>query len=250
MKTRGGGELANQFLAAFNIVDHQLSALVGGQYRQSFKQQVALASRRNMYVKRYAEDLLQYADLRNVIVHTRRANAVIAEPHEEVVAELEHISKLLSNPPVIADVMTLRPRTVCKESSVGEVLRLFRRYDISRCPIVSNDGVLGLVTAKCIVKWLEAAAEENSLEEAGAKVSVESSLLVTVEALLTYSSDNEYEIVGRGVSVGEVAEIFQRGIAGGSYTQAVLVTVSGERKSPLVGIVTPSDLPRLFEAEQ
>ena len=133
---------------------------------------------------------------------------------------------------------------------MGEVLRLFRRYDISRCPIVSGGGVLGLVTAKCIVKWLEAVAEENSLEEAGAKVSVESSLLVAVEALLTYSSDNEYEIVGRGVSVGEVAEIFQRGIAEGSYTQAVLVTVSGERQSPLVGIVTPSDLPRLFEAEQ
>lgn len=245
----GGGELANRFLAAFNTIDRELANIAEGDFRQTFRQQVYLAARRNSYVRKYAEDLFQYADLRNAIVHTRRANSVIAEPHEDVVLEIEKIARLIANPPLVADVMTLRPRSVGREASVGEVLQLFRKYNISRCPIVSSRGVEGLITAKCIVKWLESVAEESLTQTEGEKVSVESAFAMSVGGLLGYSNDNEYAIVGRRMSAAEVAEKFQQGMADGRYVQALLVTVDGSARTPLVGIITPSDLPRLFEAD-
>lgn len=245
----GGGELANRFLAAFNILDRELEAMADGEFRVTFKRQVYLASRKNAYVKKYAEDLLQYADLRNAIVHTRRANAVIAEPHEEVVLNIEHIARLISNPPIVADVMTLRPKSVERGASLGEVLQMFRKHNVSRCPIVSKGGVEGLITVKSIVKWLETVAEESLAQQSEEKVTVEAAMAVSVESLLGFSNDNEYEIVGRQMSVAEAVEIFQKGISAGRYVQALLVTTNGRRESPLVGIVTPSDLPRFVETE-
>lgn len=247
-RQRGGGDLANRFLAAFNTIDQELAELVGGEFKQTFKRQVAVASRRNLYVKKYAEDLLQYADLRNAIVHTRRANAVIAEPHEDVVLHIEQISKQLIHPPIVADVMTLQPKSVTRGASVGEVLQMFRKHNISRCPIVSNKGVEGLITAKCVVKWLEEVAEKSSTQQGGEKVSVEAAMSVSVGELLRYGNDNEYGIIRRTASVEEAIDQFQQGVPEGRYVQALLVTVDGTKGSPLVGIVTPSDLPRFFEA--
>lgn len=241
--------MANRFLAAFNIVDRELSDIADEEARVTFKRQVYLASRKNAYVKKYAEDLLQYADLRNAIVHTRKANAVIAEPHEEVVQTIELIARLIANPPIVADVMTLRPRSVERGASLGEVLKMFRERNVSRCPIVSREGVEGLITVKCIVKWLETVAEESLAQKSGEKVTVQAAMAVPVESLLGFSNDNEYEIVGRQMSVAEAVEIFQQGISAGRYVQALLVTVNGQRTSPLVGIVTPSDLPRFLEIE-
>lgn len=247
-KPRGGGDLANRFLAAFNAIDQELAELVDGEFKQTFKRQVLLASRRNLYVRKYAEDLLQYADLRNAIVHTRRADAVIAEPHEDVVLHIERISHQLRHFPIVADVMTLQPKSVTPGASVGEVLRMFRRHNVSRCPIVSNKGVEGLITAKCVVRWLEEVAEESVTQEGGGKISVEAAMSVSVGELLRYGSDNEYGVIRRTASVEEAIDQFQQGVAGGRYVQALLVTVDGGRTSPLVGIVTPSDLPRFFEA--
>lgn len=245
----GGGELANRFLAAFNTIDRQLSDISGDDGRLTFKRQVYLASRKNVYVKKYAEDLLQFADLRNAIVHTRKANTVIAEPHEEVVQTIERIMRLITDPPIVADVMTLRPRCVERSASLGHVLQMFRKYDVSRCPVVSNGEIHGLITVKCIVKWLESVAEESLSQHGGEKVSVEEAMAVAVESLLGFSSDNEYRIVGRQASVADAVELFQQGISAGRYVQALLVTVNGKSTSPLVGIVTPSDLPRCVESE-
>lgn len=241
--------MANRFLAAFNVIDRQLSAIAREESRVTFKRQVYLASRKNAYVKKYAEDLLQFADLRNAIVHTRKANAVIAEPHEEVVLTIERIARLVANPPIVADVMTPRPKSVGKDASLAEVLQIFRKYNVSRCPIVSGGGVEGLITVKCIVKWLEAVAEESLTQQSGEKVSVEAAMSVSVESLLGYSNDNDFLIVSRRMSVAEAVESFQMGLSAGRYVQALLVTVDGRRGSPLVGIVTPSDLPRFVESE-
>jgi CBS domain-containing protein len=55
----------------------------------------------------------------------------------------------------VRDVMTSAPRTVCPETSVGELITLFERHDVNAFPVVDEDGTLrGIVTKLDLLRVL------------------------------------------------------------------------------------------------
>lgn len=53
----------------------------------------------NSLVKRYSEDLLEFAELRNAIVHNKvELTHAIAEPHDSIVDKIETIQEELAHP--------------------------------------------------------------------------------------------------------------------------------------------------------
>ena len=96
---------AAAFLSAYNEIDAQLRALYNFWSGQSFTGIVRRCAEKNAVVRRYEDELAEYARLRNAIVHQSTDGRVVAVPCDEVTREMERIASLLTEPPRNRDAL-------------------------------------------------------------------------------------------------------------------------------------------------
>lgn len=150
----GGKRNSEIFLEVFTEIERSLKEICKDEYTTNFAELLRKARGLNQVVNYYASDLKEFSQARNAIVHTRRQNFIIAEPHSDVVKEVIHIKNLLQNPPVVKTVMKLNPYSVSPNAKVKEVLTTFAEKGFMRCPVVDSGKIVGLITAKTIARWL------------------------------------------------------------------------------------------------
>ena len=75
---------AIEFISAFNIIDSRMRAIYRGKGNLQFSDLVRRCAEFQMTIRKYEEDLLLCARLRNVIVHESRKDRIIAEPCDEL----------------------------------------------------------------------------------------------------------------------------------------------------------------------
>ncbi|MEW5783629.1 MAG: CBS and ACT domain-containing protein [Bacillota bacterium] len=66
---------------------------------------------------------------------------------------------------LVRDYMTLNPITVKPEDSVGDALKLLKDHSIRRLPVVTRDGMVGIVTEQDLLKASPSAATSLSVWE-------------------------------------------------------------------------------------
>ncbi len=219
------------FLEVFTEIERSLKEICNDEYTSNFSELLRKARGLNQVVNYYASDLKEFAQLRNAIVHTRRQNFIIAEPHHDVVQEVVHINKLLQNPPLVKTVMKPNPFRVSSSARVKEVLNTFAEKGFMRCPVVENGQVVGLITAKTIARWL-----------VSSPANIDNAL---VNQLLGYTDKDDYCIVSENADIVSLIGHFDSSVRNGAYLQAALVTNNGKPNGQLVGIVSPSDFPSI-----
>ncbi|PIE84817.1 MAG: hypothetical protein CSA07_00280 [Bacteroidia bacterium] len=237
-------ENSNRFLTAFNDIEAELTDRMGRHKPGGFAQLLNMLRRHDAQIRLHYDTLRQFAKLRNAIVHSMREDFIIAEPHDEVVAEIERIRDQLAQPPIIADYMTQHPYHVPRHTTIAEVIATFRARNFQRCPIIGQEGICGLITAKSITTWIGSLLAHP--DQDGKHLPLERIMGRTVDDVLPFCSSREYAIVPRNASIADAVYLFRRSIEHGRYLQSLLVTAEGTPQSALVGIVAPSDLPRLF----
>lgn len=72
---------SERFLNAFNSIEHSLRKLAKKEKGTRFYKLVNIASEHYQIVQHFSNDLKEFADLRNAIVHERTDGHVIAEPN-------------------------------------------------------------------------------------------------------------------------------------------------------------------------
>ena len=99
---------ADRFLTAYNEIDKWLRKILRTDKRVPYYSLVEDASNPKKashehagVVRHYADDLKEYGDLRNAIIHSYRNDEIIATPHLKAVEEMETIRDRLLNPPRI-----------------------------------------------------------------------------------------------------------------------------------------------------
>lgn len=224
------------FLELFTEIEQIIKVICGDPYNTTFSGMLRIAGRINPVVKQYTIDLREFQQLRNAIVHTRRENFTIAEPHPEVIDEVRHIRNLLKNPPKVLSVMRRDPYFTTPETAISVVLQAFAKHGFLRCPIVRQGTIVGLMNAKAISRWLTAG---NTCT-----LNLENQ---TVANLLPFVDNSDFCIVAQNSDVLALVGLFKNSIKKGGYIQAALVTTNGKPNAKLVGIVTPSDLPLIIE---
>ena len=231
-----------RFLSAFNKIEEYLARELQSSGHVPFTAMLDHLSRRNPLVRQFYSELVQFARLRNIIVHTVRDGYCMATPHQLAVEQIESIAEQLSNPPIVADFMTEKPFFVRTDDTLARVVQEFQLRGFMRCPVLDDRGIVGLITAKSIARWFATAgydAQEQYLSIRGA-------LLQPVAQFLQYCAADEFAIVPRGFMLPDVLYLFQKSIERGKFLQSILVTVDGTARSPLVGIIAPSDLPKFY----
>lgn len=76
---------ATEFIASYNKIDAQLRELYGFKPSQPFTDVVRRSAEKNAIVRRYENELADYARLRNAIVHQSTDGRIIAVPCDDVV---------------------------------------------------------------------------------------------------------------------------------------------------------------------
>ncbi len=229
--------LSDRFLVAFARTEEALEQLLGAGSGNSFRWLVRQASKRDPLVRSVEDDLLEFSELRNAIVHDRGGGYVVAEPHEETVRRLEKIVELIAEPPRIDEVMS-HPVVTCRpDEQVADAAKKMVDGDFTRLPVYKDDGTfVGLLTANAIARWVAArlAGPTNSLMEE------------PVDVVLGYGENSRYEVVDKRRLVTDVVAMFQDAHRKGRRLETVLVTPTGEESEKVVGIVTIQDLPDLY----
>ncbi|GAB4573002.1 MAG: CBS domain-containing protein [Anaerolineae bacterium] len=232
---------SERFLTAFGSIERQLRLISGLDKRTRFYTLVDKAAERNAGVRRYADDLKEFADLRNAIVHERTDEHVIAEPNDLAVRLIEHIADLLEHPPGVLPTFAKKVYTMTPEDPISAAAYLMRHHGFSQLPIYDDQGKFrALLTTEDITRWLGECASEET-------ISLQETTIARVMACHCQESGEDYLFFSRKNTFFDVLQAFQESERKGCQLVAILITENGHPDESLLGIITIWDLPQIYE---
>ncbi len=204
----------------------------GGDPKLTFSE--LLRGERHPAIQRNREDLREYADLRNAIVH-RRTLRLLAEPTDEAVADIARIRQIIEEPPRIERAIGVRKVVTCRPgSSVLEATQQMVASNFSQLPVYDGRLFIALLTAETIARWVGA-----RLQTLGGMLEDE-----PVNDALAYTEDaDNIAFLAPAASVFDVLERFDEYSASGKSLDAILVTDKARRDAVPLNIATIYDVP-------
>lgn len=229
----------DEFLALFNKLETHFKTMARQHFQNydrftSMSKLVSDLSGNDATVKRRKEDILEFSDLRNALVHSRGLNgaSMLAEPFPEWMAVFEDLVEGVVNPPPVWNVSGKNPRIFSPNDSLKVALQYMQQNDYSQI-IVQDNGPVRLLTTGGVTHWLEHyVVEEFAIIEG-----------IPLSEVLQYEPKGSGMVVSRDNPIDEVRQWFFRlpsGDVGRLF--AVIVTHSGRDTDKPIGIVTPWDL--------
>lgn len=216
---------AERFIDAYNNLDKSLRKLYGIKPTFSFTEVVRRVSHDNELVRRFSDELIDYARLRNAIVHSSEPNEAIAEPHDDVVEDFERIAKIIATPPKASKVASFA-KTVKANASLKTAINIMTENKYSNLPVVDNGSLVGVITAKNVVTYIGAHLNAVDYGLEGATVS---------DALIHDSV--HYAVVG-DCTVDKVLDLFNSN----AKLKLIIMTSDGKPTSNLLGVITAADI--------
>jgi predicted transcriptional regulator len=226
---------AERFLSAFHGVEALLRARLAADRRLRFYDLVNEVAKLDPTVAAFRLDLMEFADLRNAIVHEGTGSA-IANPYPDTVLAMERIASILASPPKLIDVIRVEMVETCgPETLVLEAARTMRRGDFSQVPVVVSRRVVALLTTETVTRFVSVVPDDDLPRLPGVLVS---------EVLPHAERDDNFEVVTPESTTFEAIELFRTAADAGRSLDAILAVDEGR----LVTIATPFDLPLLIRA--
>ncbi|GIO25575.1 CBS domain-containing protein [Ornithinibacillus bavariensis] len=223
-------ENSERFITAFNRIDKAMDGELQSSKGIGFSKAVRILTRYNAIVRRYKDDLLEFAELRNAIVHNRLDTfQVIAEPHDSVVESIEKIEKEFTQPRLVIPIFERRVHIFQSNKALSELLHVIREKGYSKFPIYDAQEFKGLVTGSGITKWLSM-NKETSIRD------------VLIEEILPYEKETNHQFIDKDTSVYTAVELFKDEISKGNRMDALLITDNGEADGKLLGMITAWDI--------
>ncbi len=224
---------AREFLDAYNKIDAQLRQLYHFKPSQSFSDMVRRSAAENSVIRKYESDLVDYARLRNAIVHQSTDGRIIAVPCDETVVEMRRIEKLLCAPPRIGDcIRSKKIVSVDDAISVKQAVMLIARTNFSNLPVYRGKRMVGIVNNRRIIKALGAVLERGgSLDEFSSNTPVGE--ILRESDLFTY-----YRYLSKDNTLQDILAAFEEN----KKLLAVLVSEHGAAGERVENILTPADL--------
>ena len=224
---------AMKFLAAFNDIDYTIKTRYNMNRSMGFSEAVRKAVAYNYTVRKYEDDLISYGRLRNAIVHGNE-DYIMAEPHYEVVEQIEKIERLLTAPPKALETVCRRDvLTIESSKSMREVIMLMASSSYSNIPVYNENGeIIGIANGQKILDSFG-----KYLLSGGACTTFLNN--VKIEDMLSKLENNDYYVfANRDLTVEQALEHFHNN----SKLLAIIVTKNGGAKERPLGIITGTDV--------
>ncbi|TFB22913.1 CBS domain-containing protein [Filobacillus milosensis] len=226
---------SERFLFAFNKIEKYLNDHLGGNgHHTGFSQAVNKVSQNHKIVQRFKDDLLEFAVLRNAIVHERtEPEYVIAEPHESTVEKIENVMQELTEPKKVIPRFSREVKSFSVSDSLTDILIVIKESSFSQFPVYEGEEFKGLITGNGITNWLAKTVEDDVLSREDTKL----------EEILGYEEGpDNYQFVSRDLTIYEAEDIFKEQVNKENRIDAILITHSGKSDESLLGIISSWDI--------
>ena len=143
------------FLISFNRIEKWMRDEMGNARNMGFTELVRrLAQRKQLMIRKYEDDLLQLAQLRNAIVHDRIAvDFVIAEPNDWTVKRIQLIEQELIQPETVLPRFAKRVTGFEQDLPLLELLKIVAEKRYSQFPLYNKGKFVALITLRNIGFW-------------------------------------------------------------------------------------------------
>lgn len=224
---------ATRFIDAYNKIDHSLRAQYNLKRGQSFADIIRRCSSLNSIVRKFEDLLVDYARLRNAIIHSSYEDYIIAEPRTDVVEKMESIAELICTPPLAITTACRKDLlSVKSNTSIANVIASISSSGYSNLPVYENEALIGVANGQRLIDLIG--------EQINNKVDISKYIEETIigDVIQRYEEDKYYIVTDAKLTVEEALNQF--------YTNrkllAILITKTGNYNEPALGIITVSDI--------
>lgn len=225
--------LSERFEVAYNQIHIKLKEIIPSK-NDSFVHLLDIAKLRHPYINNVYDRIKQYAKLRNSIVHYKlEPMKYIAEPHLDIVEDIEKISQMLSHPPLAIEVASTPVQVFQNNSKLLDIITTFSVNAYSQIPIYDeNMNFSGLLTEGGIIKWIS----RNILE---GNILIND---VTAEDVLQVEQSYNVHFLAKTTTIFDLHDIFEKAFYENRRLEAIIMTENGSTKEKPIGIITSWDL--------
>ena len=227
---------ATEFIACYNKIDSQLRDLYGFKPSQPFTDVVRRSAEKNAVVRKYENELADYARLRNAIVHQSTDGRIIAVPCDDVVENIRLIERLLCSPPTVGETLEdKRIVSIEAELSLRQAVILMARTGYSNIPVYRGKRMIGIINNRRVLRELGDVLAQGRSADAWLSETPVADILAESD-LFVY-----YKYIGKKDSVQAIVDAFEEN----RKLLAVCVSENGRAGERIVNFVTSADLPRI-----
>ena len=191
-------------------------------------------------VRTYKEEIFRYVKPRNLMTHRTYGPYPSIVPHRSLVESAERTLRALRNPIRVVDLLDGRSVMSADPTwSIHQALAIMNASDFSQIPVVSHTrGIIGLLTETAVVRWMTNLMAD---EMGGARLRN-----ATAGDLVGFSDPGTYEIAPMDMRAEDALALFSTTERSGRNLVAILITADGTATGELHGVVTTSDLPKIY----
>ncbi len=225
---------AIDFISAYNTIDSRMRSIYRGKGNLQFSDLVRRCAEFNNTVRKYEDDLLLCARLRNVIVHESKRDRIIAEPCAEITQLICHVAELLSQPPKLSVLKEKNVTGIEADATLADAVTRIAQTNYSNLPVYRGERMIGILNNRRIVRVMGQALERGEdMDE----------FLMTPCADVLHEEDMNrfYRVLGRNDTVQEAIDAFEDN----RKLLAVVITENGH-SGKIVNLLTSADIPMLI----
>ncbi|MBB6454210.1 putative transcriptional regulator [Salirhabdus euzebyi] len=224
---------AERFEIAFNQIHSRLKELTKNRKTDRFVDLLQVNSEKYSSIRENFSQLKQYAKLRNAIVHEKVDNGYyIAEPHEDIVEDIERISHLVYHPPSAVKLASKPVIFFDIYTSLQKVLSTIEKHGYSQFPVYEEGHFKGLLTEGGIAKWFSQRIKDGVITINN----------VRVADILELEKRRNVACLEKKSSVYDVENTFEEYYKKKQKLEAVILTENGGQDQAPIGIITSWDL--------
>ncbi len=221
---------AQRFISAYNSIDYTLKSRYNFSRSMGFSDVIRKTVSLNYIVRKNEDVLIDYGRLRNAIVHNND-EFIIAEPHDNVVENIERLEKLITAPPKALDFVRRDVLTVESNKTMYEVITLMSNSKYSNIPVYDKEGLIGIANGQKILDSF------GQFLLSGGKADVFLNNVKIEDMLSRIENSNYYDVAPIDITIEEALDAFHAN----SKLLAILITKTGSSKEMPLGIITGSD---------
>lgn len=227
---------ATKFLNAYSSIEKFFTINSESGKYHSFSSNVNYFAKKNSVIKHFQDDLIEYAQLRNAIVHDRvEETEIIAEPHDRVVENIQTIASLLNEPPTLKKFRFKELLTCELDDLFADVLNKMSQKGYSQVPVLKNGQITNLLSASMIVHYIYQSIHQNKIQLDGVKVSD-----------VLEKQTHHFKVVEYEETIMNVLELFNESHEQGKTMFGLIVKDSKSNNDQPIGLLTLKDLPALM----
>ncbi len=224
---------AQRFILAYNTIDQTLRSVYNYKRSMTFSDMIRRTVPLNSVIRKYEDKLIDYARLRNSIIHNSNEEYVIAEPHADVVALMEKIAEMITKPPKVLDIVSKKTvLTIEATMSIKDVISLIAKSGFKSLPVYQDGKILGIATPNRIIEWFGSKMDgEKNIEGMLEKNAIS-------QTLRESDLNSRFCICAENLSIQETLDLFYRN----RILSAIIITKNGSSFEKILGLITIADI--------